>query len=209
MEKRKKTILEYRFPLVLRPWELYYIFIFMIITAYAIVYGYAYFKGIAFDSQMFKFLFLAIFTVIIGVLMFVMIKFDFYVKLYENKLLIKHSFEKSFEIKYSDIKNICLNIEMVKLIELEIPNIFMNIISNKEGEAYKLNISKLSDETKGLLIEIIYIRNPLIELNEHARNIKSYNYKKYRQALNKASIGVVVAGAGIVIIHIILIIFFK
>ena len=202
MEKRKKSILEYRFPLVIRPWSFYYSVIFMIVAAFIVLYGFAYFKNMDLDSLMFKLVFITMTIIII----YVAFQYEFYIKLSDDTIKIKKLFQKGFTLEYSSIKSLSFTIGIVNAKYVDVPNTFMTIVGDNDDRV-KFNISHLNDKMKGLVVEILYTKNPEIELNQIAYNMKNGEYKAYRQVLDKSSYVAMVVGIIVLIIQLIVKIF--
>lgn len=208
MEERKKSIIDYRFPLVIRPWNFYYSVIFILVVTYIVLYGFAYFKNMDMDSSIFKFMFLAMTITILGIIIYIAFQYEFYIKLSDDTIKIKKFFQKSFALEYSSIKSLSFTIETVNTRYVDVPNTFMIIVSNND-EHFKFNISHLSDKMKGLVVEILYIKNPGIELNHIAYNMKNGDYKSYKQVLDKSSYVAMIVGIIAIIIQLIIKIFLR
>lgn len=208
MEKGKKSIPEYRFPLVIRPLNFYYSVIFVIVVTYIVLYGFAYFKNMALDSLMFKLLFCVMTITVLGIIIYVAIQYEFYIKLSDDTIKVKKLFKKDFTLRYSSIKSLSFTIETVNTRYVDVPNTFMIIVGDND-ERFKFNISHLSDKMKGLVVEILYVKNPGIELNQIACNMKNGEYKAYRQVLDKTSYVAMVIGIIALVIQLIIKIFLR
>lgn len=208
MEKGKKSIPEYRFPLVIRPLNFYYSVIFVIVVTYIVLYGFAYFKNMALDSLMFKLLFCVMTITVLGIIIYVAIQYEFYIKLSDDTIKVKKLFKKDFTLRYSSIKSLSFTIETVNTRYVDVPNTFMIIVGDND-ERFKFNISHLSDKMKGLVVEILYVKNPGIELNQIACNMKNGEYKVYRQVLDKTSYVAMVIGIIALVIQLIIKIFLR
>jgi hypothetical protein len=180
----------------------------MIVVTYIVLYGFAYFKNMDLDGLMFKLMFFGMTITMLGIIIYAAFQYEFYIKLSDDTIKIKKLFQKDFTLRYSNIKSLSFTIEMVKAKGVDVPNTFMIIVGDKD-DRFKFNISHLSDKMKGLVVEILYINNPRIELNQIAYNLKNGEYKGYRQVLDKASYGAMVVGIIALIIHVLVKIFLK